>query len=239
MFCFSTCHVEKVPLIIESPVYVTNSPSVCSSPVLARILSGRAVICRIAMPSLSAPLWPTSFLIQSYVHKTEEACGSKRGRVWNFVRSALSRTGGANSTFWAPSWGAHSSLHFDTRLYKYSTHVVIHWLISFFGYGTEIYLCAEVFIEWNFSHWQHRKLSCEQFPRGRVKVGNIAHMVWIAHFLFTDSAYIAHAFQCINHIVLSDKCQCYEYPWCYKSPEDDNPIYRLVRRTIDCFSWRS
>ena len=67
--------------------------------------------------------------------------------------------------------------------------------------------------------------------RGRVKVGNIAHMVWFAHFLFTDSAYIAHAFQCINHIVLSDKCQCYEYPWCYKSPEDDNPIYRLVRRT--------
>ena len=65
----------------------------------------------------------------------------------------------------------------------------------------------------------------------RVKVGNIAHMVWFAHFLFTDSAYIAHAFQCINHIVLSDKCQCYEYPWCYKSPEDDNPIYRLVRRT--------
>ena len=65
----------------------------------------------------------------------------------------------------------------------------------------------------------------------RVKVGNIAHMVWIAHFLFTDSAYIAHAFQSINHIVLSDKCQCYEYPWCYKSPEDDNPIYRLVRRT--------
>ena len=66
---------------------------------------------------------------------------------------------------------------------------------------------------------------------GRVKVGNIAHMVWIAHFHFTDSAYIAHAFQCINHIVLSDKCQCYEYPWCYKSLEDDNPIYRLVRRT--------
>ena len=35
-----------------------------------------------------------------------------------------------------------------------------------------------------------------------------------------------------NHIVLSDKCQCHEYPWCYKSPEDDNPIYRLMRRTI-------
>ena len=49
--------------------------------------------------------------------------------------------------------------------------------------------------------------------RNRVKVGNIAHMVWIAHFLFTDSAYIAHAFQCINHIVLSDKCQCHEYPY--------------------------
>ena len=32
----------------------------------------------------------------------------------------------------------------------------------------------------------------------RVKVGNIAHMVWFAHFLFTDSAYIAHAFQCIT-----------------------------------------
>ena len=22
----------------------------------------------------------------------------------------------------------------------------------------------------------------------------------------------------------------YEYPWCYKSPKDDNPVYHLVRR---------
>ena len=62
-------------------------------------------------------------------------------RVWNFVRSALNRTGGANSTFWAPSWGAHSSLHFDKRLYEYSTHVVI--IDYFFLYRTEIHLCTE------------------------------------------------------------------------------------------------
>ena len=36
------------------------------------------------------------------------------------------------------------------------------------------------------------------YLKSRVKVGNIAHMVWFAHFLFTDSAYIAHAFQCIT-----------------------------------------
>ena len=99
-------------------------------------------------------------------------------RVWNFVRSALNRTRGVNSTFWASSWGVHSSLHFDRRLYKYSTHVVVHWLISDFGYGMEIYLCAEVFIGWNFSHWQHQKLSCEQFPRVVID-GNSTNMTFL------------------------------------------------------------
>ena len=89
-------------------------------------------------------------------------------RVWNYVRSAFNRTRGANSTLWAPSWGAHSSLHFDTRLYKYSTHVVIHWLISFFFDIERKYIFAlngKFSFGWNFSHWQHRNLSCEQLPR--------------------------------------------------------------------------
>ena len=43
-----------------------------------------------------------------------------------------------------------------------------------------------------------RRLPAHTRAWSRVKVGNIAHMVWFAHFLFTDSAYIAHAFQCIT-----------------------------------------
>ena len=104
--------------------------------------------------------------------------------------------------------------------------------------GMEKYWCNSLNVIYLFPYTslRHMESICLSFgwyqsAPYRVKVGNIAHMVWFAHFLFTDSAYIAHAFQCITISFYLTKCQCYEYPWCYKSPEDDNPIYRLVGRT--------